>query len=111
MERNSCWITCSLACRAGVGVRTLLAETTLGKLSEVIKSDLFLKKNSTNHDRLLDRALLWLHEQEVIRLNKGLGGIPSSHDDPASRRETRLRQRRLCSRLSSTTRGRYCKST
>ena len=50
----------------------LLAETTLGKLSEVIKSDLFLKKNSTNHDRLLDRALLWLHEQEVIRLNKGL---------------------------------------
>ena len=50
----------------------LLAETTLGKLLEVIKSDLFLKKNSTNHDRLLDRALLWLHEQEVIRLNKGL---------------------------------------
>ena len=50
----------------------LLAETTLGKLSEVIKSDLFLKKNSTNHDRLLGRALLWLHEQEVIRLNKGL---------------------------------------
>ena len=50
----------------------LLADTTLGKLSEVIKSDLFLKKNSTNHDRLLDRALLWLHEQEVIRLNKGL---------------------------------------
>ena len=50
----------------------LLAETTLGKLLEVIKSDLFLKRNSTNHDRLLDRALLWLHEQEVIRLNKGL---------------------------------------
>ncbi len=50
----------------------LLADTTLGKLSEVIKSDLFLKKNSTNHDRLLDRALLWLHDQEVIRLNKGL---------------------------------------
>ena len=48
----------------------LLVETTLGKLLEVIKSDLFLK--SRNPERLLDRALLWLHEQEVIRLNKGL---------------------------------------
>ena len=24
-------------------------------------------------DKLLDRALMWLHEQEVIQLNKGLG--------------------------------------
>ena len=48
----------------------LLAETTLGKLLEAIKSDLFLK--SKNPEKLLDRALLWLHEQEVIRLHKGL---------------------------------------
>ena len=48
----------------------LLAETTLGKLLEAITSDLFL--NSKNPEKLLDRALLWLHEQEVIRLNKGL---------------------------------------
>ena len=48
----------------------LLAETTLGKLLEAITSDLFLK--SRNPKKLLDRALLWLHEQEVIRLNKGL---------------------------------------
>ena len=48
----------------------LLAETTLGKLLEAITSDLFLK--SRNPEKLLDRALLWLHEQEVIRLNKGL---------------------------------------
>ena len=48
----------------------LLAETTLGKLLEAITSDLFLK--SRNPERLLDRALLWLHEQEVIRLHKGL---------------------------------------
>ena len=37
---------------------------------EAITSDLFLK--SSNPEKLLDRALLWLHEQEVIRLNKGL---------------------------------------
>ncbi len=48
----------------------LLAETTLGKLLEAITSDLFLK--SKNPEKLLDRALLWLHEQEVIRLHKGL---------------------------------------
>ncbi len=48
----------------------LLAETTLGKLLEAITADLFLK--SKNPEKLLDRALLWLHEQEVIRLHKGL---------------------------------------
>ncbi len=48
----------------------LLAETTLGKLLEAITSDLFLK--SRNPERLLHHALLWLHDQEVIRLNKGL---------------------------------------
>ena len=50
----------------------LLAETTLGKLLQAIKSDLVLKSKIRNPDRLLDRALLWLHEQEVLRLNKGL---------------------------------------
>ena len=48
----------------------LLAETTLGKLLNAITSDIVLK--SKNPEKLLDRALLWLHEQEVIRLNKGL---------------------------------------
>ena len=48
----------------------LLAETTLGKLLAAINSDIVLK--SRNPEKLLDRALLWLHEQEVIRLHKGL---------------------------------------
>ena len=50
----------------------LLAETTLGKLNEAIEADLVLKTEVMEPARLLDRALLWLHEQEVIRLNKGL---------------------------------------
>ena len=50
----------------------LLAETTLGRLLEAITSDLVLKSRIKNPERLLDRALLWLHEQEVIRLHKGL---------------------------------------
>ncbi|MCY3553962.1 MAG: RecQ family ATP-dependent DNA helicase [Gemmatimonadetes bacterium] len=48
----------------------LLVETTLGKLLAAITSDLFLE--SKKPEKLLDRALLWLHEQEVIRLHKGL---------------------------------------
>ena len=50
----------------------LLAETTLGKLLEAVESDLLLKRRARNTGKLLDRALLWLHEMEVIRLNKGL---------------------------------------
>ena len=52
----------------------LLAETTMGNLTSALKSDMTLT-NQVKEDalpRLLDRALLWLHEQEVIRLNRGL---------------------------------------
>ena len=50
----------------------LLAETTLGKLLNAVTSDLTLKSEVRNHRSLMERALLWLHEQEVIRLNKGM---------------------------------------
>lgn len=50
----------------------LLAETTLGKLMAALEGDLVLKAEIRDAPKLLDRALLWLHEQEVIRLNKGL---------------------------------------
>ena len=50
----------------------LLAVTTLGKLVTVIRDDASLNSQVREPDKLRDRALLWLHEQEVIRLNKGL---------------------------------------
>jgi len=50
----------------------LLAETTLGKLLQAVKADPVLMSHIRDPARLMDRALLWLHEQEVIRLNKGL---------------------------------------
>ncbi len=49
-----------------------LAESTLGKLRAAIEADMLLKTEVKNPDKLLDRALLWLHEMEIIRLNKGL---------------------------------------
>ena len=53
----------------------LLAETSLGKLMDALRSDVELQAKVADAERrskLLDRALLWLHEQEVLRLNKGL---------------------------------------
>lgn len=49
-----------------------LAETTLGNLLAALEADLLLRNEAKSMQKLLDRALLWLHEQEVIRLNKGL---------------------------------------
>ena len=50
----------------------LLVETTLGKLMSELRSDLHLKTEVHNYPKLLDHSLLWLHEQEVIQLNRGL---------------------------------------
>ena len=53
----------------------LLAETTFGRLMQTLKADLALAAKVTDPEKLSklqDRALLWLHEQEVVRLNKGL---------------------------------------
>ena len=50
----------------------LLVETTMGKLLAELQSDLTLRSEVRSPDKLMDRALLWLHEQEIIRLNKGL---------------------------------------
>ena len=62
------FIDCLPSAKTGVD---LLAKTTMGELLRVIKSDMSLA-GVQHHQKLLERALLWLHEQEVIRLNKGL---------------------------------------
>jgi ATP-dependent DNA helicase RecQ len=49
-----------------------LAETTLGKLLAAVEGDIELKNEMKSLSRLTDRALLWLHEQDIVRLNKGL---------------------------------------
>lgn len=57
---------------AGARGTDLLAESTMGKLLAAVESDLVLKAESRDLSQLLDRALLWLHEQEILRLGKGL---------------------------------------
>ena len=56
----------------------LLAETTLGKLLTEIESDLILMSDIEHPDKLMEHALLWLHDQEIIRLNKGLAVFRSA---------------------------------
>ncbi len=72
----------------------LLAETTLGALREALDKDLVLKSQSPNLDKLLERSLLWLHEQEVIRLNKGLAVFRPAMTVRLSEKPAPGRQRR-----------------
>ena len=56
----------------GIRGTDLLAETTMGKLLQAIASEPILRSEVRNPQKLLERALMWLHELDVIRLNKGL---------------------------------------
>ena len=58
--------------RQGQRGNDILVETTLGELTRAISDDLDLAARTTDVRKLMEHALLWLHEQEVIRLNKGL---------------------------------------
>ena len=63
-----------LSCLSTPGLHgaDLLVETTIGKLQSVLGEDIELRSKIRSLDKLMERALLWLHEQEVIRLNRGL---------------------------------------
>ncbi len=63
---------------AGSRGTDLLAETTIGKLLAAMRADLSLVNEIKNPQKCLDYALLWLHEQEIIRLNKGLAVFRSA---------------------------------
>ena len=64
----------------------LLVETTIGKLTDTLKIGQPLD-TSTNPDRLLQQALLWLHDQEIIRLNKGLTVLRPAMTIPVTRED------------------------
>ena len=59
---------------AGVRGVDLLVDTTYGALEQAIRDDLTLRSELKSRltQPLVDRALLWMHEQEVVTLNRGL---------------------------------------
>ena len=60
----------------------LLAETTLGNLLTAITSDMLLMNRVRHPEKLMERALLWLHEQEVDPAEQGADGVSPGHDHP-----------------------------
>lgn len=57
----------------GVRGKDLQVETTLGDLLAVLTSDALLRSSGVKDmTKLMERSLLWLHEQEVVSLGKGL---------------------------------------
>ncbi|MDE0196400.1 MAG: RecQ family ATP-dependent DNA helicase [bacterium] len=56
----------------GVRGNDCLAATTLGRLTRAIQDDESVGTRTRDAGKLMERALLWMHEQEVIRLHKGL---------------------------------------
>lgn len=56
----------------GTRGKDLQVETTMGELLAALNGDAFLRSAVQDVTRLMDRALLWLHEQEVVTLGKGL---------------------------------------
>lgn len=50
----------------------LLSTTTLGELHAAVESDMELKGQIKDVPRLTERAMLWLHEQEIARLGRGM---------------------------------------
>ena len=67
----------------------LLAETTMGELTDGLRLQGAVTAGTDTSD-LLHQALLWLHDQEVIRLNQGLTIVR-----PAMTIELRDRQRQF----------------
>lgn len=56
----------------------LLSQTTAGELEHAINSDMALGPTVKNVAQVTERALLWLHEQEVIQINKGMAVFRSA---------------------------------
>ncbi len=56
----------------GMRGKDIQVETTMGDLLAALNGDAFLRGAVQDPSKLMIRALLWLHEQEVLSLGKGL---------------------------------------
>lgn len=68
----------------------LQVDTTLGLLSSAFDMDIQIRAGAKDLAKLLDRCLLWMHEQNVITLGKGLSVFR-----PAMTIQLSLQQRRF----------------
>ena len=80
VPRGACWIICSTACRPAAGARILLAETTLVQVAGRAPFRPGAESQGQGFPRSFWTALCCgCTRQEVVRLNKGLAGVPARH--------------------------------
>lgn len=56
----------------GTRGKDIQVETTLGDMAAALNGDALLRAEVRDMTRLMGRALLWLHEQQVVTLGRGL---------------------------------------
>jgi ATP-dependent DNA helicase RecQ len=56
----------------GARGKDIQVETTLGAMLDALNGDALLRAERRDMTRLMDRALLWLHGQQVVTLGRGL---------------------------------------
>jgi ATP-dependent DNA helicase RecQ len=56
----------------GTRGKDIQVQTTLGDMLAALNGDALLRAEVRDMTRLMDRALLWLHEQQVVTLGRGL---------------------------------------
>lgn len=95
----------------GVRGKDNSVETTLGRLLAAINGDAILRSSVNDPNKLMDRALLWLHEQQIVTLGKGLSVYRTSLWSPTGPLQrnaaTCLSPRRGKRRALPTESGRY----
>ena len=52
--------------------KDIQVETTLGELLSALNGDVLFAKKVKDMSKLMERSLLWMHEQEIMMLGKGL---------------------------------------
>ncbi len=56
----------------GARGKDIQVETTMGALQDALSSDAFVREGAKDLPRLMQRALLWMHEQGVLTLGRGM---------------------------------------
>ena len=64
----------------------------MGGLTAALADDLEIRSQVRDVSKLLDRALLWLHEQEVLDARQGPDRLPAGDDGQAGAGSRRFNQ-------------------
>ena len=93
----------------GARGKDISVETTLGAMLAHLNGDALLRAGVQDMSRLMDRALLWMHEQQVVILGRGLDHLQARHDGSSQPEGWQLHRPALPAARKNTTRTRRCR--